>query len=374
MIERGCSPAEIAAELKVKRERILGFLERSGLDAVLISRHENIAWVTAGIVDVRIGVIKETGAASLLLTKDGSAYYLTTNNEAPRLAEEEFAELDYEPLVKPWYANDVQASIDSVVRGGKVGTDAPFGSLQVVSLQTLRYELTAGEVARYRRLGCEVAEVVTDVVLALRPGVSEKTMQAMLGERLMERGILPSVYLTAVDRRVRSFRHAVPRGGVLERFGMVNFCARGWGLSASMTRFVHFDPLPEELVEKFSVVAMVNARLQAATREGISADALFEVAREAYASAGFAGQETMHHQGGAAGYLEREWVARPGGTEIACATQAFAWNPSLDGAKVEDTILLADGAIELLTPTPGLPVVKTSLNGIDYHSAGVLVA
>ena len=112
---------EIKGELAVKRRRITGLLERNRMDAVLISRHENIAWATAGQVDVRIGVLKETGAASLLITKDGEAHYLTTNNEAPRMAEEEFADLDYKPLVRPWYANDVQASIDSVVGGGVVG-------------------------------------------------------------------------------------------------------------------------------------------------------------------------------------------------------------------------------------------------------------
>jgi hypothetical protein len=53
--------------------------------------------------------------------------------------------------------------------------------------------------------------------------------------------------------------------------------------------------------------------------------------------------------------------------------QAFAWNPNLQGAKVEDTVVLNQGSIEPLTETPQLPAVSTRLNGIDYHSAGVLV-
>ena len=81
-------------ELKQKRERVIGLLEREQLDAIIIARHENIAWLTAGRVDVRIGLLRETGAASLLLTKDNAGHYLTTNNEASRLANEEFAGLD----------------------------------------------------------------------------------------------------------------------------------------------------------------------------------------------------------------------------------------------------------------------------------------
>ena len=363
---------DVKAELCIKRQRVIDLLNREQLDAVLISKHENIAWITAGQVDVRIGVLRETGVASLLLTKDSAAYYLTTNNEAPRLAAEEFAGLDWKSVVKPWYANDVAASIKQIVPSGHVGTDNTFGSLRNVNLQPLRLELTDGEAERYRGLARDAAEVATEVLKRLRPGVSERQMQAMLAEALMDRGLLPSVYLTAVDDRIRRYRHAVPRDGVLERFGMLNFCARRWGLSVSMTRFVYFGPMPAELEEKFEVVAQVNAHLQDATREGRTGDELFTVARNAYAAAGHPNEETMHHQGGAAGYLEREWVARPGSTDVCGHTQAFAWNPSLDGAKVEDTVLLRDGSLDAMTRTSELPLVETALNGTRYYSAGVL--
>lgn len=364
----------VEEELKQKRERLRSLMEREQLDAVLIARHENIAWLTAGRVDVRIGVLRETGAASLLLTKDNAGYYLTTNNEAPRLANEEFAGLDWQPLVKPWYASDLAATVKELVPSGNVGTDSPLAGLRNINLQPLRYELTQGEVERYRWLGKNTASAATEVLLAMRPGISERHMQAMLAERLIDREILPSVYLTAVDNRIRSYRHAVPRRGVLDRFGMLNFCARRWGLSVSMTRFVHFGPMPSDLESKFNVVAEVNAALQSATREGASANVLFSVARDAYAAVGHAGEETMHHQGGATGYLEREWVARPGGAEVCGHTQAFSWNPSLDGAKVEDTILLCEGSIEVLTATPELPAVETQFGGTSCRSAGVLIA
>jgi Xaa-Pro dipeptidase len=360
-------------EFAEKRGRIHKLLEEQGLDAIVISRHENIAWATAGLVDVRVPLLRETGVGSLLMTKQGGTYYLTTNNEAPRLAEEEFAGLGYEPLVQPWYANDVQASIRKIVGNGKVVADVPTGTTASTSLQPLRFELTASEVLRYHWLGQHTADTATILLRALRPGMRETTMQGMLAESLLSRGILPSVFLTAVDDRIRRYRHAVPRRGVLERFGMLNFCARRWGLSVSMTRFVHFGSMPIELEDKFLAVAQVNARLLGATREGVSSDELFMVAKKAYAAVGYAGEEKQHHQGGATGYLEREWVARPGGSERVAAQQAFAWNPNLPGAKVEDTFLLQDGSLETLTRTPDLPVISTRLQGVDYQSAGVLI-
>jgi antitoxin VapB len=110
-----------------------------------------------------------------------------------------------------------------------------------------------------------------------------------------------------------------------------------------------------------------------ATRHGATADELFHVARDRYAALGYPGEEQMHHQGGATGYWEREWVARPGGTERVLNRQAMAWNPSVEGGKTEDTVVLNDGTLEVLTRTPRLPVVEASCEGEVYRSAGVLV-
>jgi len=89
------SAQEIQDELAVKRGRLQALLAERNADAILIARHENIAWLTAGQAEIRIGLLRETGAASLLVTRDDRVFYLTTNNEAPRLAQEEFAGLVY---------------------------------------------------------------------------------------------------------------------------------------------------------------------------------------------------------------------------------------------------------------------------------------
>jgi Xaa-Pro dipeptidase len=365
---------ERLAELSAKRRKIAGFLAEKGMDAILISRHENIAWATAGFVDVRVGVLRESGPASLLITREGAAYYLTTNNEAQRLADEEFAGLGFEPVVNPWHANDVRASIQRIVGSGSVAGDMGQEGFQQVSMQSLRFELTDAEAERYKWLGWHAAEVAATVLRRLEPGMGEHAMQAMLAEQLIGRGMLPSVYLTSADARVAQYPHPVPRAGVLKQLGMLCFCARRWGLTVSMTRFVCFGPLPAEFEAHLAVVAQVNARLLGATREGAASDTLFAVAREAYASLGHAGAEFLHHQGGATGYLERDWFARPGGAERITARQALAWNPNLHGAKVEDTFLFQNGKVELLTATPELPSVTVSFNGTEFRSADVLRA
>jgi antitoxin VapB len=363
----------INAEHAEKRERLLNLMRDQRLDAVVISRHENIAWLTAGQVDVRVGLLRETGPASLLVTKEGEGFYITTANEAARLAEEEFATLPFEPILRPWTSADVESSIRSVVSRGRLGTDLALADHAIINLQPLRLLLTSDEMNRYRRLGVQVAEAVTKVALSLEPGMNERSIQAAVAFELISRGLLPSVHLEAVDRRILTYPHPVPRAGVLDRFAMVGLCARYGGLTASITRFVHFGPLPEQLANDFAIVAQVNARVLAATRPSMTSDDLFKVIENAYAEVGARGGEQGHHQGGAAGYLEREWIARPGGTEKVTTAQAFAWNPNLRGAKVEDTRLLFENQFETITQTPTLPEVTTVFDGVEYTTAGALI-
>jgi antitoxin VapB len=242
-----------------------------------------------------------------------------------------------------------------------------------VNLAPLRAALSETEIARYRWLGTETAAATVEALNQLEPGLSEYDLEAITAAGLLRRGILPSVALYAVDERIYKYKHAVPRGARLKQYAMLNLCSRKWGLAISITRFLHFGALPSELDLRFKAAAQVNAALLNATRAGATSAELFKVAQAAYAAQGFPGEERFHHQGGPTGYGEREWVATPAGTEVVVNNQAFAWNPSIRGGKVEDTVLLRDGKIENLTPTPELPVLAANVAGSTYAATGVLV-
>lgn len=366
----------LRSELTEKSARLEQFLSEHKLHALLLRRGENIAWATGGQAEVRVLIPGETGVASLLITRDGRRFYLTTSNEAPRLAAEEFGALDYEPVLFPWYEDRTVAETQRIVRAAgaaKIGSDTAIADFSVVDLAPLRASLTPAEISRYRWLGARTAEATSAVLHGLEPGVTEFDMEGRIAEALLSRGILPSVLLMAADERIFNYKHAVARGATLKSYAMLNLCSRKWGLAISITRFVHFGPLPAELVERFAAAAQVNAALLHATRVGATSGELFSVAQQAYSQAGFPGEEEFHHQGGACGYGEREWLAKPDGENAVVDAQAFAWNPSIRGGKVEDTVLLLNGAITCLTNTPDLPAVDTAIGGEVYRSAGVLV-
>jgi antitoxin VapB len=364
--------AEWNAELDAKHEKLVELLRGQRLAGVLIRRNENVAWVTGGAVELRVLTPCETGVAALLVTAAGKRYYFTTENEAPRLHDEEFGALDFEPVLFPWWADDTAAAAAKLA-GGPLGSDTPGAGLTPVNLYPLRAALSETEIARYRWLGAETAAATVEALNGVAPGLSEFDLEALTAAGLLRRGILPSVALYAVDDRIFKYKHAVPRGARLKQYGMLNLCSRKWGLAISITRFVHFGELPAELGARFKSAAQVNAALLNATRVGATSAELYRVAQAAYAAEGFPGEERFHHQGGPTGYGEREWVATPHGAEVVVDNQAFAWNPSIRGGKVEDTVLLRDGVIENLTPTPELPSIAAGVDGSAYAAAGVLV-
>ena len=359
-------------ELEEKHQRLVEWLRAQHLSGVLLRRNENVAWVTGGAVELRVLTPCETGVASLLVTAEGKRYYFTTENEAPRLHDEEFGLLDFEPVLFPWVADNTLAAAQKLA-GGALGSDTAVPGLTQVNLFPLRAALSETEIARYRWLGAETAAATVESLHQVEPGLSEYDLEALTAANLLKRGILPSVYLYAVDERIYKYKHAVARGKRLKQYAMLNLCSRKWGLAISITRFVHFGALPAELAARFKSAAQVNAALLDASRVGATSAALFKVAQDAYTAEGFPGEERFHHQGGPTGYGEREWVATPNGTETVVNNQAFAWNPSIRGGKAEDTVILSNGKIEWLTATPTLPVIEASVNGKVYPAAGVLV-
>lgn len=121
------------AELDAKHEKLVEWLRAQKLAGVLIRRNENVAWITGGAVELRVLTPCETGVAALLVTATGKRYYFTTENEAPRLHDEEFGKLDFEPVLFPWYADET-ATAAAKLAEGPLGSDTPGDGLTLVNL------------------------------------------------------------------------------------------------------------------------------------------------------------------------------------------------------------------------------------------------
>jgi Xaa-Pro dipeptidase len=371
---------DINQEIAEKEKRLQKFLTENNLEGMLFTQVRNVNWITAGQVNTQIVLNKDAGAASFLIMKDGKKYVLANGSEIPRLMDESLTDLNYEVKQYNWYeANPMkdvrQDLIKEVASTSRIGSDVDFpGTINVAeSFRPVRYSLTENEIKRYRWLGEQCTEAVAEVCKRLEPGMNEFEIESMTAAELRSRGIMPTVLLMGVDDRIYNYRHALPGGAVLEKYAMVNIVAEKWGMPIAVTRFVHFGELPGELKDKLQKTAVVNARYEEATAPGTPVSEIFEKMKDWYKVVGFEGEWQKHHQGGAIGYDDREYVIYPGNKNVIQENQAFAWNPTITGAKVEETIIAMKDHAEVITKSEGWPMINVELNGKVYPQPAILV-
>ena len=63
----------IQNEIGIKKQQLVEFMAERNLGGVLLSRHENVSWATAGQVDMRVAIPAPTGSAAVFVRKDGRA-------------------------------------------------------------------------------------------------------------------------------------------------------------------------------------------------------------------------------------------------------------------------------------------------------------
>jgi Xaa-Pro aminopeptidase len=346
----------------VARRRLLALLESRGLKAVILRDPANLAWYSGG---ARSLIVEGPSVPVFDLVVQPSGDLLVTDEiEAERLLEEELPGLGFEVEILPWTERRVRV----LPNGPLVGSDtAMAGRVDLAGeIEAARCSLTGEEVERYRALGRETSAALTETIEALQPEDREWDAAAMLAERILRNRAQPVVLLVAGAARLPRFRHPPPTSAKIGRRAMLVICARRDGLIANVTRLVSFGPLDAEARGAYQRLLRVEAAFLDATRPGQRIGDVFGAGTEAYAANGFGPDEwRRHHQGGPTGYLTRDYLATAASDAIVQAFQAFAWNPSVPGLKVEDTILAGDGHrdggdVDVLTRDPAWPTVEVA--------------
>lgn len=350
---RPCSaPAE-------RRTRITAFLDDRDLDALWLARPANFAWLT-GVSNV-VDRDSPVGIAAAGYSREEGFRVLTNTIEAPRLRDELLPET-FTVMAADWYTDSLA---DLVAAESKTPAAADFevpGFAQP-ELSTLRQPLAGFDVDRYRTLGEETAEAVESVCRELSSTQTEQSVAVDVRAALESRGIEAPVVLVGGDDRAQQYRHYTPTTAVLGDYALISVTAQRDGLYASTTRTVEFDG-PDWLDRRFEAATTVEVSALAATRqaarEGSTAGDVFGAIQTAYEAVGWPDEWTHHHQGGAAGFAGREWIATPTHTARVVTPQGYAWNPTVQGAKSEGTVLVTDDDIEPLTVTDSWPTRSVS--------------
>jgi Xaa-Pro aminopeptidase len=359
------------SETHEKLARLRALLASHALDALVLGRVANFAWLAEGAASY-VNTATTFGGVSLVIAPDAQ-YVLTNNIEATRLAAEEPVEgLGFKLVVDPWYGPDRAAS--ELLNGKRLGSDGGYpGSVDLTAeIAALRLSRTPAELSRFQELGKSCAKAMDIAIRQVRPGLTEMEIAGLLAGATYAQGAVPIVNLIATDERIFRYRHPLPTEKKLQRYAMLVLCGRRQGLVASITRLVHFGRLPEELQRKQQACARVDATFIVKTRPGVSLGDVFAAAQAAYAAVGFPDEWQRHHQGGPAAYEPREFVATPGATHVVQEGEVYAWNPSITGVKSEDTILVGPEQNEVLTTISDWPMLRAQVDGETWDRPAIL--
>lgn len=343
-------------EHAAKVDRVRHWLREGGHGAALFATQNGFAWITAG-GEAHVGT-GEAAAVGAVLVTPARVILLTNTIEAARLREEELDDLALPTEIWPWSEHGgLENAVRRLVGGTGVATDGPGPFSLEPDLVALRYTLLSSEVERYRALGQQAANLVERIAREITPGQSERDVAGLIAGRAAAHGVLAVTNLVAADDRIARYRHPLPTSRPLRERAMLVLTGRRQGLHVSLTRLVSFSPVDPDTRHRHEAVTAIDAALIDGSRPGRTLAAVLADGLRRYAETGFPGEWKHHHQGGLTGYGGREVFATPVATHRLTAHQGLAWNPSVTGTKSEDTILVTEAGVEILTATGSWPTV-----------------
>lgn len=353
------SSSRTPSALAERRTQIMAFLDDRDLDALWFGRPANFAWLTGGsnVVDRDSPV----GIAAAGYSRQKGFRVFTNTIEAARLRAEELPEA-FTVTAADWYAESLAALV-AAESTTPAAADFDVPGLSQPDVSALRQPLAGFDIEQYRALGRETATAVESVCRELSSSRTEQDVAVDVRTALEARGIAAPVVLVGGSERAQQYRHYTPTTAELGEYALVSVTAQRGGLYASLTRTVEFEA-PEWLAERQRAAAQVEvsalAATQQAAREGSTAGDVFTGIQQAYDAVGWPDEWQQHHQGGAAGFAGREWIATPTHSAPVLAPQGYAWNPTVQGAKSEGTVLVTEDGVDPLTLTDSWPTRSVS--------------
>lgn len=360
-------------EIIEKKRRIRGLMEQLNLDAILLKKQCNFSWLTGGHLNL-VGIATEMGAAPLLLTPEKECV-ICNNIEAPRIEREEgIPDQGYELVTYKWFEDRERELIEGLAKKGRVGSDSPYPGTKDIShhINQLRYSLTSWEVERYREVGLLASKAIEETVRTIEPGDKECEVIGRLAERLWANRVDFVTTFCAADERIANFRHPIATEKRIENRAMLGVNARKWGLIVTLTRFVQFGKIPPQLMKQYEDNVYIECVFMAHTIPGKPVVEVLQKGIEAYKERGYPEEYQLHHQGGATGYLGRDYRVNFNTPDIVQENQAFCWNPSIAGTKSEDTMLATSNGPVLLSKPVHFPVLEMEVEGYTFQRSGIL--
>ncbi|MCC6389338.1 MAG: M24 family metallopeptidase [Bryobacterales bacterium] len=349
------SPDGIAREIRLKEARVREFLERHQLDALVLGRQDNFAWLTSG-GDSRIITTTEAGAALAVVTRR-EKWLLAYSMDGQRILDEETPGQGFEPIILRWYQGSLCDEVLRRTRGLRLAADFELAGARRFGPEIidLHYPLTDLEIERCRWAGKACSQLMAQVARELQLGMTEREIAARLLHEYALAGITVDVLLVGADERIRLYRHTLPTERPFLKYLLLHAAGRRWGLHANLTRLVHIGQPPAGVRRAIDAAASVAGNVFAMLEPGRPFADILEGQKRLYETLGYASEWTNHFQGGITGYTPVDTTRCLDPNARLVDRQAYDYFITITGAKCEELTLLHDGRAEMPSLDGGWP-------------------
>src|SRR5262245_16836663 len=241
------SPTHRRGDVDAKMAVVAELLRDVGCDGLLLLEPENFSWFTSG--GTSRGVL-DPAQMPAVYGNGEQRWALSSNVDSQRLFDEELDGLGFQLKEWPWHWGREQLLAD-LCQNRKVACDRPLeGCVEVgPHLRKLRRKLGEYEQACLRVLGGLVAHAVEATCRTIDRSVTEREIAAHVHHRLVHRGVQPVSVGVSVDGRGRYFRQPGYTSAGLHQSAVIIATGRKYGLHATVSRTICFDP-PEAVLRK----------------------------------------------------------------------------------------------------------------------------
>lgn len=352
--------------LRARRRRVLAAVKRQGASAILITKPQDVRYVTGFTGDDSYAIL---APAVAILVTDGR-FTEQAANECP----------DLERVIRtgpifPAVAGAIKKLRlrTLAVQGGHMTIQGrqllqkALGRVKIVPLTDilgpLRSVKDEGEVAVIRR-AVRAAQEGFKALLAQGAagwvGRTERQIAAELEYRMRLAGADEASFETIVAVGPHSsLPHYRPGGTRVEKdsFILVDWGARVGGYCSDLTRVAFAGRIPPKMAEVYEVVLRSQNAGRRACRSGVSAAAVDKAARNVIEAAGY-GKEFVHGLGHGVGLEihEAPGLGRLGTGRLrsgmVVTVEPGIYLPGIGGVRIEDDVLIQTGGCQPLTSLP----------------------
>jgi antitoxin VapB len=336
----------------------------------------SVNWITGGLSDpVDITAAQDPVWA---VVSTGGRALVTSEIEAPRLLGDfDVESLGWEVITVPWFDAGAPlraaAAFAGVTPAELLSDSDHFGSNIADAIVRERMVLRQPEQDDLRSLGSDAARALEAGIESWRPGVSRDfDIASVVSGELERHGAKAVCLIVGGDHRLRSMRHPLAIGAVINEALMAVVVARRGGLHVAATRSA-VTKADDPIVELTRRLEPVHHAVLSSSRPRHSWGDAVEALAKGYENVGHPGAWREHFQGGPIAFEQREFELAPPMSDspfwdLECRSNvAVAWNPSLGGgAKIEETYLVGTNGFELITDSGAWAM--TSDDGGTQHS------